>query len=310
MPLKQKLAPHFIALTQDACLKAFWRKEALQIFLRQHKISESHLASLASETKRAYLARMFKALLDRKDTVGHALILDMARSLAEIKHFPDLENWEDSKDKIAAAQESVARLRTEVDKLNRNVREEKEARDRRQRAAEERQRQVASQQTLQSLTNKLTALIPKQGTQAGGYAFEEWFFKLVAYAEMTAHPPSYKDLNGRQIDGSVTLDGTTYLVEAKFTAEATGSQDIDIFLSKIARKADNTMGIMVSMAGFNENAIKNASRDRTPLLLMDYSHIFNVILPGIMTLPEVIQRIGRHASQTGESYLSVTDFSG
>lgn len=37
MPLNQKLAPHFIDLTRDACLKAFWRKKTLRTFLRQHR---------------------------------------------------------------------------------------------------------------------------------------------------------------------------------------------------------------------------------------------------------------------------------
>ena len=85
---------------------------------------------------------------------------------------------------------------------------------------------------------------------------------------------------------------------------------IDVFMSKIEKKADNTMGIFVSMSGFSSVAIKEASRDRTPMLLMDYSHIYNLILAGIMTLPDVIRRIKRHASQTGQAYLAVEDFSG
>ncbi|MBM1002385.1 MAG: restriction endonuclease [Desulfofustis sp. PB-SRB1] len=306
----KKLSPSFIELTQDACLKAFWRKRALRAFLKQHQISDNQLASWAEdESKRDFLARLFDALIGVKDNRGFAVILNMARSLAEMKHFPDLENWEDSSEKISNAHKAIARLKSQVDKLNEQVRDENESREWRKRAAEDRERQVASQKTLLSLEEELKQLLPRVGTQEGGYAFEEWFYKLVAYAEMVARRP-YKDPNGRQIDGSVTLDGTTFLVEVKFTVDPIGSQDIDILLSKIARKADNTMGIMISLAGFNENAIKNASRDRTPLLLMDYSHIFNVILPGIMPLPEVIQRIWRHASQTGESYLSVTNFSG
>jgi hypothetical protein len=70
------------------------------------------------------------------------------------------------------------------------------------------------------------------------------------------------------------------------------------------------MGIFLSMSGFTSGAIKTASRDRTPLLLMDYSHIYNKILPGLMTLPDVIRRIKRNASQTGEAFLSVVKFSG
>ena len=53
---------------------------------------------------------------------------------------------------------------------------------------------------------------------------------------------------GRQIDGSLTLSGTTYLVELKFTAEQAGVGNIDTFFKKVSSKADNTMGIMVSIS--------------------------------------------------------------
>ncbi len=310
MVMMKKLASHFIELTQDACLKAFWRRQALRSFLRQHKISESQLASWSEdESKRNYLTRLFYALVSIQDNKGYSVILAMARSLAEMKHFPDLENWEDSSDKISSAFKAVERLRAEVDTLNQQVREEAATKEIRQKAAKEREQKLSSQQNLEKLGNQLAGLIPQQGTPDGGYAFEKWFYELVAYAELSSRPP-YRDPDGRQIDGSITLDGTTFLVETKFTSEQIGSSDIDIFLSKIGTKADNTMGIMVSMAGFNSGAIKTASRDRTPMLLMDYSHIYNAILPGIMTLQEVIQRIWRHAAQTGEAFLNVSNFSG
>lgn len=43
---------------------------------------------------------------------------------------------------------------------------------------------------------------------------------------------------GRQIDGSLTLDGTTYLVELKFTASQANATDIDSLRSKVDDKAD------------------------------------------------------------------------
>ncbi|GAG16223.1 unnamed protein product, partial [marine sediment metagenome] len=39
--MSKKLTPNFIQLTQDACLKAFWRKRALRTFLKQHGISDN-----------------------------------------------------------------------------------------------------------------------------------------------------------------------------------------------------------------------------------------------------------------------------
>jgi hypothetical protein len=96
--------------------------------------------------------------------------------------------------------------------------------------------------------------------------------------------------SGRQIDGSVTVEGTTYLTELKFTTEQASAPDIDTFLAKINDKADNTMGVMVSMSGYSSTAIQQASGRKTPVILMDFSHVY-LLLGGTWTLPEVVSRL-------------------
>lgn len=307
--MNKKLVPHLIQLTQDACLKAFWRKRALRLFLRQNHISDNKLATWhQDESKREFLDRLFEELVNLRDNKGHAVILAMARSLAEMKYFPDLENWEDSAQKISAAHKAIARLKSEIDKLNQQDRDEQDIKRRKKAAGEDRQKAINAQQTLERLGMQLNSLQSKQGTQESGYAFEKWFYGLVNYFEISARPP-YK-VDGRQIDGSLTLDGTTFLIETKFTSGQSGAPDIDVFMSKIVKKADNTMGIFISMSGFSAVAIEEASMDRTPMLLMDFSHIYNLILPGILSLQDVIRRIKRHASQTGKAFLASGQFSG
>jgi hypothetical protein len=90
--------PHFIELVQDALLKSFWTKKALRNFLRRSHIKESVLAQLPPEgTKRDWLDWLFPKL--EASDKGHAIIQQMARSLAEQTTFPDLANWEDSTEK-------------------------------------------------------------------------------------------------------------------------------------------------------------------------------------------------------------------
>ncbi len=76
----------------------------------------------------------------------------------------------------------------------------------------------------------------------------------------------------------------------------------------IESKADNTMGLFISLSVFNEGAQLAASKQRTPMLLLDSGHIFNLIMRGEMALQRVVSRIKRHAHQTGSSYLAATDF--
>jgi len=106
---------------------------------------------------------------------------------------------------------------------------------------------------------------------------------------------------GREIDGSLTWDGTTYLMELKFTTDQAGAPDVDVFRAKVTSKADNTMGIMVSMSGYSSVAMEAASEARTPLMLMDHAHLYTILL-GVKRLEALIERIRRHASQTGEEH--------
>lgn len=303
--MSKKLSPTFIELVQDALLKAFWYKPSLRLFLQQHSILENALAQWHSDqTKRDFVIWLWPRLV--KDEKGQNAILSMARSLAEMQHFPDLERKEDTKVLIPEAKKAIARLREAVLTINEAIRETKDVERRKKSAQEELAARKAAQQSLEKLQNSLTEIISQLGTQPGGYAFERWLYDLAIYFELDART-SYK-AEGRQIDGAITIEGTTFLLETKFTNEPVGSPDIDTFMAKIESKADNTMGLFVSISGFNDGSKRAASKQRTPMLLLDHSHIFDLILRGVMTLPQVVSRIKRHASQTGSSYLKASEF--
>lgn len=302
--MKTRLTPYYIELVYDTCLKSFWRKRALTKFLRQCSIAESFLVSWApGESKRDLLDRLFEKLT-RTDK-GRAALVKMAKYLMDQRTFPDLQNWEDSEQKIKDAHDAVSRLRI----CHSRQEEELQSEDNKLKAQaifREHQQQInRSQQTLQKLNDRLNDLGHRLGTQKAGYDFQDWFYDLLDFSEIT-NRKSYTHA-GRQIDGSLTLSGTTYLVELKFTDDQAGATDIDTFYKKVTTKADNTMGVMVSISGYSSVAIKEASGERTPLLLLDHAHLY-LVLGGIMGLSDVIDRIRRHASQTGEAYLPTNQF--
>jgi hypothetical protein len=302
--MSEQLPSHFIDLVQDALLKSFWRKNALLNFLRRHKIAETFLATWQeTETKRMFVARLFPKLeLDNK---GAQVINKMAVSLSEQMKYPDLEGWEDAQQKIQCAKESTMALRQYLNARKQKA-DDAKARDENRRAAHQRlQETIKKRQTLETLSAKLMELSKQIGTAAAGYEFQDWFFDLVAFFEMTHRRP-YKT-GGRQIDGSVTVEGTTYLTELKFTREQAAASDVDTFLAKVNDKADNTMGIMLSMSGYSSTGIEQASGRKTPIILLDHSHVY-LVLNGTWTLEEVVSRVRRHASQTSRAFLPASEF--
>lgn len=107
-----------------------------------------------------------------------------------------------------------------------------------------------------------------QSVQQGGYDFPGWFYDLMDYFDVDNRRPYTS--SGRQIDGSITIDGTTYLVELKFSASQFGATEIDSLFKKVSYKADNTMGLLISMSGFSSVALQEASSSKSPLLLFDH----------------------------------------
>jgi hypothetical protein len=300
------LPPHFIDLVQVALLKSFWTKKALRNFLRRSHVSDNFLSQLSNDEKKSdWLDRLFPKL--EASERGQALIQQMARSLADQTSFPDLMNWEDSAEKVRAAQEAVNALKDYLVRKDNDKEQEQQTINRRKAAEEQRHNVIRSKADLAVLKSRLDSLCQHLGTQKGGYSFQDWFYDLMDYFEIENRRPYVAA--GRQIDGSITIEGTTYLVELKFTANQADAPDIDSLLKKVNGKADNTMGILVSMSAFSSVALNEASFSKSPLLLLDHSHLY-MVLGEIISFPDAIRRIRRHSSQEGKAYLAATEFGG
>ena len=301
-----KITPRLIDLTYEAALKSYWRRNALRQFLRASHVSENFIATWAEdESKRNVLDRLFQKL--QQSDRGKAVIFLMARSLSEQTTFPDIRNWEDSEQKIQEAHKAVQELKAYLKKQDEEVRSEREKKKAQEHAREQGAKIQRSLTDRLKLQSRLEELHSKVGTQEGGYVFQDWFYDFLDFSEITNRRPYHS--GGRQIDGSLTHDGTTYLVELKFTGSQSDAIDIDSLKSKVEDKADNTMGIMVSISGYSNVAISGASGRRTTLILLDAQHIY-MCLSGVLSFGDIISRVRRHASQTGDSYLPVAKFNG
>jgi hypothetical protein len=183
-----------------------------------------------------------------------------------------LRNWGHSPQKIADAKNAVAELKAYLKAQDQEIQNEKEKEDAKSRAREIRQKIQRSHTDKFKLQQRLDDLHAAIGTQQGGYDFQDWFYDLLDFCEIENRRPYMN--TGRQIDGSLTLDGTTYLVELKLTASQADATDIDSLRSKVDDKADNTTGVMVSISGYTSTAVIQASGRKTTLLLFDAQHLY------------------------------------
>ncbi|HZF11353.1 MAG TPA: restriction endonuclease [Thermoanaerobaculia bacterium] len=304
--MAKRLSGSLVNLIHEATVRSFWRRKALSRFLRQVGIAQSFLSAWSQEeSKRDVLDRLFAVLPNQPG--GQELLLRMARDLAGQTSFQDLEGWEDSESKLREAAKAVRALRAALEQLDDQVISERERKEAQERLRALQEEAARSRQTLAGLDSRLQELARRLGTPAAGYDFQIWFYELMDFYEISCRRPYVT--NGRQIDGAITVSGTTYLVELKFTADQAGAPDIDTLHKKVTDKADNTMGVFVSISGFSGPAIQGASGPGTPLLLLDHRHVY-LALTGTVTFAEIIQRVRRHASQTGEALLPPEHFGG
>jgi len=278
----------------------------LREFLLQCHISGNILERLNNgESKSIVLSVIFSSLGRNQSERNQSVLLLIAKNLLEMRTFPDLKGWEDSKQKIAAAVEAQTLLRREYEKMK-IVFVDTGDEGKKEVARKQREELQSHIQRESKFFERLRDIQCRVGTQRAGYDFEDWIYEFLAFSDIQARKP-YKDKNGRQIDGALELEGVNFLIEAKCTSELTSVRDIDLFRSKIDTKADNTLGLFVSMTGFTPEAIDQASYGRTPFVLMDGTHLFNLVVPRLMGIKDVIQRTMRHAAQSGRSYLPVQD---
>lgn len=305
--MAKKLTSYFISLVREACLRAFWKKKSLDSFLRQNHISAKALEPLFQDkTKAEFLSDIFDKLSINQDTRKQSVILNIARELSAMDSFPDLYGYEDTAQKIIMAKNAVDILRENLKKLEVtyiNTGDE----ELRRKAKEKRDACSSYESQFKEFEKRLIKISQEAGQQSAGYEFETWIYDFSVFNDIEVRLP-YKDPSGRQIDGAMTIDGDTMLIEAKCTAQPINVDAIDSFRSKIQTKADNTLGLMISLNGYNQGAIQEASQGRTPLVLIDGTHLFNIVMTQRASFKEVIARIKRHAAQTGCPYLSSTDF--
>jgi len=301
--MSASLPTHLVDLIYDAAHKSYWRHKSLRAFLRDMQVKPSLITVWEEgETKRAVLDRVFADL--RGAPSGRGTLMRMAAALIEQKSFPDLRGWENSeelrKDALTAVQDLRAHLRLTEEKET--AQKERVAARKEALARSEAARNASA--SLGALDEQLAEMTARLGTAKAGYEFQDWFYTLVAFEELIHRRPYVTD--GRQIDGAVTVAGTTYLVELKFTAEQSGAPDVDSLRAKVQNMADNTMGLLISISGFSSVAIEQASGRRTTTLLLDYGHVY-AVLGARLTLAELIERVTRHASQTGEAYIPAAE---
>jgi hypothetical protein len=147
--------------------------------------------------------------------------------------------------------------------------------------------------------------ITKLDPQVRGLRFEGFLNEL--FASFGLAPRGAFRLVGEQIDGSVKLQGQTYLVEAKWHGPQIGFADLMTFSGKVAGKASWSRGLFVSNSGFTADGLEAFSRGRqTNLICVDGLDLYEVLSRKV-SLIDVLEEKARRAAETNRAFIAVRD---
>jgi len=299
MPKQHKISPNAIILLKDTLSSVFWYKKSLVDYL---KLSVSNGETIISKIdwQSKYKRETVSIFIDYlvKINANEDLIYIIG-DLSKKTDFNELKKADDYDKLIFKAQNNIKSLK-EIYRAHASIVSEQEKREV---AKEKYQEKIKSRQYFEKKLDELKQKfynsfslepIPR------GYELENILKQINNLFDLDARG-SYR-ITGEQIDGAFSLNGTEYILEAKWHSRPIDHTHIINFIEKINTKLDNTLGLFISHSAFTDTAIKKANQKN--LILMDGEDLLYVLENKIDYI-DLLKNKKRHAAETGESFLSV-----
>lgn len=298
------ISPIGLNLICDALTHIYWKKEPQKKFIK-NLLSQHNIEMIVdwSLTKRQISDEVINRLAKDQDKYFKVLS-HFIEELCKFEDFSHLKREEDSVIKIRDAVDAVNALKKFAGTHIKNKQEKNDALER-AKIAQKKQNEVSSfNEKLNLLKADFLAMYSMQ-PQARGYKLENFMRELLSLFDLEPKK-SYK-IEGEQIDGHFTCDGSDYLLETKWEEKPLSASDVYSFTGKIAGKLDNTLGFFISINGFSDDALIALEKASKKVCILCDGHDLITVLEARIRLNDLIIRKKRHAIQTGKLYISVKE---
>lgn len=293
--MNKRLSPIAVQALQQALTHIYWYKQDLKRFLVAG-LGGTALVNCVNwdNPKRQIVSDLVSILCSNQDKYLGELRFLM-KEVSGFSDFSHLEMLEDGKRKASDARQAVRKLHELVETHDNVVAEQTEAIKRKQEEASKRSNVKTLVDGLEQIKQRYIALIMEKNVNKRGFEIEKLMYDLFRLFDLD--PKASFRITGEQIDGAFSLQGIDYLFEAKW-AGLVAAKDMDVFASKVQRKLDNTLGLMLSVDGFQSEGVEAHSKQRPVLLLMTGADLM-AVFEGRVDFVDILVRKRRHASQTG-----------
>lgn len=300
----KKIAPAVLMTLKDALVAVYWFKNDLRRFLEYTIKNKAIISTLNwDEYKINIVSDLIDRMVARQDIYQDDL-LALIEALSNVVDYSHLKRCEDAAVKIKNAKNAIEALKKQS-AGHLSIKDSKEKAEKRQTEYLKKiQKSNSFDIALQRLKGIYVQSLSNTNPQKRGFQLEVLMKELFDLFDLDPKA-SFKN-QGEQIDGSFSFDGHDYLAEMKWHAKPTPTSDIDVFAAKISSKMKLTLGSMISINGFSAEALSLNRELWKSIILMDGQDLFYV-LDGKIDLKHLMYRKRRHAAETGNIYLRVTE---
>ena len=300
--------PHFsqnvLGALKDTVIKIFWKKDDVRALFEVAGVPRS---LIDAQNWQLYKYKIVSPVLDNLNTTESG-IGPLRRILHETLSFKDGNHllWcSDGRRLKQEAEESLARLRSQVAEHDAIKQTEREQRETIARRREEANKYRAFNEELTKRKADFIQFHSKLDHNERGYDLEKLLNELFGLFDLTPRSPFKR--TGEQIDGSFVLDRDHYLLEAKWTKDRVNLADLRDLDGAVGSSLDNTLGLFISVEGFSAEGITAYLQGTRPrIVCMDGCDLF-MVLDGRIDLADLLQRKKDIAVQKKQIYVSADD---
>lgn len=295
----KKINPAIYNPLIQALSTIYWYKKDLKTFLYSC-FDEDHLILLSKldfDDKKYNISSNLVNLLIRNEHSYQEEIIKLIKAILSIKSFNHFDHLDDGKKYKDIALKNVAILRKEFGDYSE---ENPDVLDKH--TINNQKRLLDFKAKLDEYYSNYFHLTKLSNPQKRGYEFEMFLNDLFRLFDIDSKG-SFK-IKDEQIDGAFSLDGTEYLLEAKWQNEPVILSNIYEFQGKVKTKLDNTLGLYISVNGYS-NFDKNTGKINN-IILCDSMDLMSV-LENRIDLVELIKRKKQEASRTGNILFRVIE---
>ncbi len=233
--MSRRIAPAAIQALKEALTLIYWYKGDLRSFVSQCLSAPDVLARLDWQGYKRDVVGTLVDYLATNEELYQKELIGLMSAVCQVEDFSHLRRLEDGNDKAKKARAAVNALRVHMTGHQDLQSDKKEVETRRREARSRAVQASAVRQKLEEIKVTYSDLAVSTNPQRRGFLLEKVLTRLFDVVDLD--PKASFRIDGEQIDGAFSFEGTDYLLEAKWQKDPVSATALDSLAGKIRRSS-------------------------------------------------------------------------